>query len=174
MAIDGEELTERTIVCLDDFLGLFPSGLLFFKPVHPVAVILILGLQFVGDYLPCQVGGRHIWYRGFRLGDCVLSEQKDRQYDGLEYVYQADSQWRRHRAAHFGPVVHLVFPAPIEDAARGFKLFGSAAVGGLAISIMERNHEKRWSKSRTLSRLFTGQGSAFYERVQQSQYHEAL
>src|SRR5438105_1955715 len=84
VATNGEESTERTIVCLDDFLDLFPPGFLFFKPVHPVAVILILEFQLVGDHLPCQFVSRHSESLGILLGECVRSEQNDGRYNGCE------------------------------------------------------------------------------------------
>ena len=58
-AVKREEPTERTIVCLEDFLDLLLPGFLFFKPVHPVAVIFSLEFQFVGDHLSRQFVGRH-------------------------------------------------------------------------------------------------------------------
>jgi len=59
VAINGEKSTQRTIVCLEDFLDLFLPGFLFFEPVHPADVILILDFQFVGDHLKCQFVRRH-------------------------------------------------------------------------------------------------------------------
>src|SRR5579863_2514381 len=51
VAINREKLTERTILRFEEFLNLFPPVLLFFEPVHPVALLLILDYQFVGDNL---------------------------------------------------------------------------------------------------------------------------
>ncbi len=59
VASNGEKPTKRTNVCLEDFLDLFLPRLLFFEPVHPVAMTLILNLQFVSDYPPCQFARRH-------------------------------------------------------------------------------------------------------------------
>src|SRR6266853_2530200 len=92
MTINGEGSTKRTIVCLDDFLDLFPSGFLFFQPVHPVAVIVVLEFQFVGDYPPCQFISRHSDSVGLRLRKCVRSQQNKCYCGGRRTVYQSHSQ----------------------------------------------------------------------------------
>src|ERR1035437_8121177 len=150
-AINGEESTKRTIVCLEDFLDLFPPGFLFFEPVHPATVILFLEFQFVGDHLPCQFVSRHPESLGIRLGECVRSEQNDCHYKGCRVVYQPHNRWRRQCAARFEPAMHLVI-TPMRGTLRTARRFVSAAVGFLAISIMERAAPKSWSKSRTLPR----------------------
>ena len=44
VAIDGEQSTQGTVVCLNNFLDLLLPEFLFFEAVHPVAVILTLRL----------------------------------------------------------------------------------------------------------------------------------
>src|SRR6266849_2575568 len=106
-AINGEESTERTIVCLEDFQDLFPPGFLFFEPVHPVAVILMLEFQFVGDHPPCQFVRRHSESLAIRLGECGRSEHNDGHYNGCGVVYQSHNRWRRQCATRFDPVIHV-------------------------------------------------------------------
>src|SRR5579872_1004779 len=71
VAINREQLTERTILRLEDFLNLFPPVLRLFELIHPVALLLILDSQFVGDNVSCQVEGLHLDLWGARLGECI-------------------------------------------------------------------------------------------------------
>src|SRR5579863_6531211 len=105
--IDGEESTERTVVCLDDFLDLFPTSFLLLDPVHPAPVLLTLDLQFVDDHLPCQLISQHSGSLGFRLGECVRTEQNNGRYNRCRVVYQPRNRWQRQCATRFDPVIHL-------------------------------------------------------------------
>ena len=58
-ATNGEQSAEGAIVGLENLQDLLPPGLLFFEPVHPVAVILSLEFQFVCDLPPCQLVRRY-------------------------------------------------------------------------------------------------------------------
>jgi len=60
VAVNRKKLSERAVRRFEDFLNLFPPELRFFEPVHPVALLLILDSQFVGDNLSCQVDGGHL------------------------------------------------------------------------------------------------------------------